>query len=1298
MIVCILWQHRLAIRHVDPQRGLFFAPEADSVLAITQKKEGWQLQLSDTLQFLDSPRRCRLISRRHDELCYLPFYEKIDLFYTFDETGFNQYTLYQRPQGCWMLNDQRLSELCGDQDEPWAILDFDQNLAKETTQFPGMIVNGVHQRQTRLEAGMRLQFAAVTILIHPAFIALNNPGMQLKIKLKPLRRQALADWMYQPPDKLPLPFHPTFQFYPVYPRCPLHLPPGPPVKLRPMTFSVLTIGPSLMMGAASIAVGLSLGQGAAGMMVLMPAVMMVSAVFWPLVQLAVNHLLNRRDRRRRKQWLADVLEGWEQSCQTALQETTAFLSQRYPEADALKRQIEEQSVFDTDNAHPLFGKLSLGRQRLTLIPEINLDTLDLHQPADQTVKQQIDAWQTTHPFTAAVPLPWDLFEWEQIGLVCDEKSLAAFFNTILMTLALHHQAQSLALAWIGPVPEILFETLCWLPQIYDEQGLRRIWTKREDWDRGRRQIQEIPVPTWTLVSDPSAAAFWETSKPKSCVWQLAPRSEDLRLAAQRILIIEQGHGRILTRSRQLCQEFDVDFSYAKSFRDSALALYRYGQKSRPSSRQVDIQSLLGQAGLGCPPWQESARLTQLRIPLGLDEQGQPVILDLHEKGQGPHGLIAGMTGSGKSRLLETLVLSAAWHYSPDQLQFAVIDYKGGSLIEQLRFQGRLIPHCCAQLNNVAEGGAERSLIYLRQECERRQRCFAQAQTRLKQPVADLDHYRQLCLDHPQLIPLAHCVLIIDEFAELKQSQPEFMRDLIQICRIGRSLGLHLILATQRPAGIVDEQMWSNFNFKLCLKVAQKQDSQEILHCDKALRLTRPGQFLLLSQQDLIQGQCAWLGGKQTPDPIIRWLDSRLQPIREVRRGKNNSLRQSEALMAAMLREADRRGLSAPPLWPPLPAAVDLAELKKQTAGLVLGVGDDPQHRATPVIVHPLAHGLFISEEAAPQEAFLRCLIQSAGRFDQAAEFVVLDPLDQLPQFYAEPAVIEVLTLQQPELMERFFSLLKRGLRQRQSAEIPLFVLTLQLSTILERYDNLALFQQLLEEGPSLNLYLLCAEKQVSRLPLRLTQSLRIRYILGPAAPAQLGEVLERTWTQPLASGWGLVQKESVLNFVLARPLSPLLNDKPKRWQLPRLPQRLPRRWLKKKAVFLGVDPILCRPVYATLHSRQHLVVLSCEAKLCAARIRQLGGGPYPIVDVSRLDEAEIIAFLEGEAPFVLVGTASDLQRSTWRRLVDFSLTLWSGPGLRQQLFFPVPATMANLTDQESMWIQNEQMQRLKEIE
>lgn len=224
MIVCILWQHRLEIRHVDPKRGLFFAIEEDGVLAITHKEEGWQLQLSDTLQFLDSQRRCRRITKRHDELCYLPFYEKIDLFYYFDEIGYDQYTLYQRPQGCWIVSGDALTKAAENPAEVWGLLDFDQNSALEKAMFPGMIVNGVHQKQTDLEPGMRLQFAAVTILLHPAFIAVNNPGGHLKVKLKPLCRQALKAWAYQPPDKLQLPFHFAFQFYPVYPECKLILP------------------------------------------------------------------------------------------------------------------------------------------------------------------------------------------------------------------------------------------------------------------------------------------------------------------------------------------------------------------------------------------------------------------------------------------------------------------------------------------------------------------------------------------------------------------------------------------------------------------------------------------------------------------------------------------------------------------------------------------------------------------------------------------------------------------------------------------------------------------------------------------------------------------------------------------------------------------------------------------------------------------------------------------------------------------------------------------------------------------
>ena len=101
-----------------------------------------------------------------------------------------------------------------------------------------------------------------------------------------------------------------------------------------------------------------------------------------------------------------MADDWEKTCQAALRETVTFLKRCYPDAERLIAQIEEQTVFDTDAAHPLFGKLCLGRQRLTLIPKMKLETLDLRNAADQEVKRQIEVWQTTHSFSAAAPLPW----------------------------------------------------------------------------------------------------------------------------------------------------------------------------------------------------------------------------------------------------------------------------------------------------------------------------------------------------------------------------------------------------------------------------------------------------------------------------------------------------------------------------------------------------------------------------------------------------------------------------------------------------------------------------------------------------------------------------------------------------------------------------------------------------------------------------------------------------------------------------------------------------------------------------
>ena len=132
----------------------------------------------------------------------------------------------------------------------------------------------------------------------------------------------------------------------------------------------------------------------------------------------------------------------------------------------------------------------------------------------------------------------------------------------------------------------------------------------------------------------------------------------------------------------------------------------------------------------------------------------------------------------------------------------------------------------------------RALISIRSEIKRRQKIFNQYK------INHIDAYIRLYRDGQADEPLPHLIIISDEFAELKKEQPEFIRELVSAARVGRSLGIHLILATQKPAGVVDDEIWSNSRFKLCLKVQDKQDSMGMLKRPEAAYLTQTGRAYL----------------------------------------------------------------------------------------------------------------------------------------------------------------------------------------------------------------------------------------------------------------------------------------------------------------------------------------------------------------------------------------------------------------------------------------------------------------------
>lgn len=229
-------------------------------------------------------------------------------------------------------------------------------------------------------------------------------------------------------------------------------------------------------------------------------------------------------------------------------------------------------------------------------------------------------------------------------------------------------------------------------------------------------------------------------------------------------------------------------------------------------------------------WAESRIDKSMAAPLGVKAKNEVVYLDIHEKAHGPHGLVAGTTGSGKSEILQSYILSMATLFHPYEVGFMIIDFKGGGMANQ--FQS--LPHLIGTITNIDGKQIQRSLLSIRAELIKRQNYFAQAE------VNHIDKYIVKYKRGEVKEPLPHLVIIVDEFAELKAEFPDFMKELISTARIGRSLGVHLILATQKPSGQVNEQIWSNSRFKLCLKVQTPDDSNEMIHSPLAAEIIEPG--------------------------------------------------------------------------------------------------------------------------------------------------------------------------------------------------------------------------------------------------------------------------------------------------------------------------------------------------------------------------------------------------------------------------------------------------------------------------
>lgn len=365
-------------------------------------------------------------------------------------------------------------------------------------------------------------------------------------------------------------------------------------------------------------------------------------------------------------------------------------------------------------------------------------------------------------------------------------------------------------------------------------------------------------------------------------------------------------------------------------------------------------------------WKENDPVKSLAAPIGVGTDGSLFNLDLHEKFQGPHGLVAGMTGSGKSEFIITYILSMAVNYHPDEVAFILIDYKGGGLagafVDEER--GIHLPHVIGTITNLDGSAIQRSLMSIQSELTRRQTIFNEVKSISNEGTMDIYTYQKLYRQKKVDKPLPHLFIISDEFAELKKQEPEFMDQLISAARIGRSLGVHLILATQKPSGVVDEQIWSNSKFRICLKVQDRSDSYEMLKRPEAAELKETGRFYLQVgyNEFFALGQSGWCGASYEPtdhvavqkDDELQILDHLGQPIvkgkpQGEKKAVKSEMKQVVAIVKALSDLAIRENIHPRPMWcEPLSKQIGLDDIKSQyhidnneDHGALIGVVDDP---------------------------------------------------------------------------------------------------------------------------------------------------------------------------------------------------------------------------------------------------------------------------------------------------------------------------------------------------------------------
>jgi S-DNA-T family DNA segregation ATPase FtsK/SpoIIIE len=928
---------------------------------------------------------------------------------------------------------------------------------------------------------------------------------------------------------------------------------------------------------------------------------------------------SRKHNKKRKKFYTKYVEDKENEIVDKIKLQEKNIKAMNPETDECLLFVKDfnRRLWERDYKHEDFLSVMLGHGDCDLSFEITIPKEEIKMEIDELEVKGRELKQK-YNHVSDVPLCLNLMEANPIGLIGNSDNCYNFLFDMMVKITANHYSEDVKIVVLAPKKdEEKWNWIRWMPHIWTSKKEIRFMAfnkdsahivlnhlyeiaKSRDEDKNHNKEENIKLPQYvvvisdmSLVENEPVMYYLENKNSVNITTIFMNESIEMipKESSHIIEINDKHNGKVVEiQNADRTTEFtfnNVDIRRCMEYSKKMAPIYVKSSFTENSLRNMitlfDLYKVTRTEDFKVfHNWQNNKVYKTMAVPLGVKIGDEKVYLDLHEKFHGPHGLVAGTTGSGKSEILQTYIASLAINYHPYDIALIIIDYKGGGMANLFKN----LPHLVGTITNLDGNQINRSLVSIKSELKRRQRIFG------KYDVNHIDAYIKLYKENKVTEPIPHLILIADEFAELKSDQPEFMAELVSTARIGRSLGVHLILATQKPAGVVDNQIWSNSKFKLCLKVQDAEDSKEVLKSPVAANIVEPGRaYFQVGNNEIFElFQSAWSGAKKYDeddvnkkeveifDVAIDGTRSLLYSTKDKEKDKNR-ITQLDATIEEIDKVCKEHGIERlnGPWLPPLEDKIYLQDLIKDSkTGFngekwrpnnewicpTIGMLDDPERQSQRPIkldIGELGHVLLIGAPGYGKTTFLQTLITSLilEYTPQELNIYILDfGTRTLKMFESSYHVGGVVTSDEEEKLMNLIKYLHKEVNRRKQIFSKNGVGSLkayrengddsipQIVIIIDNYAALSEFYAELEdefiflsrEGGTLGISLIITAGNYSSVRYKITGNFKLCIGLTCVDKGEYSNIAGRVRMEPEnKKGRALIKIDNVYEFQIALP-------------------------------------------------------------------------------------------------------------------------------------------------------------------